>query len=330
MADYMYGSARVRTLEASLIGRERIESLLDAKSTAEMWSRLQEYGVEPVRDAGGFILREETLLEILRRSYREILEIFPDDAMLELWRYPYDCNNLKAAIKAFERKIDPRSMMFDFGVFDAEHVIRMVETRNFEALPRAMRMAAEEGISAYAKTKNPQQIDLLLDRACFADMLCAAQKSGNEFAIRLVRRQIDLTNLLICVRILRMQSGEAGKLLLCDAWIDGGFLPYETLQEWFLAGEEMLWDRLYYTEYSKLASAVASSDRSLTAVERCCDNYRMEEIRSAKYVPYGAEVIIAFLLAHEYEVRNLRIVLAGKEAGIAPATLRERIRDSYV
>ena len=57
MADYMYGSARVRTLEASLIGRERIESLLDAKSTAEMWSRLQEYGVEPVRDAGGFILR---------------------------------------------------------------------------------------------------------------------------------------------------------------------------------------------------------------------------------------------------------------------------------
>ena len=40
--------------------------------------------------------------------------------------------------------------------------------------------------------------------------------------------------------------------------------------------------------------------------------------------------MVAFLAAHEYEVKNLRILLSGKEAGIAVATIRERIRDSYV
>ena len=49
-----------------------------------------------------------------------------------------------------------------------------------------------------------------------------------------------------------------------------------------------------------------------------------------KFVPSGLEVMIAFLAAHEYEVKNLRILLSGKEAGIPVATIRERIRDSYV
>ena len=39
---------------------------------------------------------------------------------------------------------------------------------------------------------------------------------------------------------------------------------------------------------------------------------------------------IGYLLGSEYEVRNLRILLAGLEAGLPAATLRERMRESYV
>ena len=41
-------------------------------------------------------------------------------------------------------------------------------------------------------------------------------------------------------------------------------------------------------------------------------------------------VLIGYLLGSEYEVRNLRILLAGLEAGLPAATLRERMRESYV
>ena len=64
--------------------------------------------------------------------------------------------------------------------------------------------------------------------------------------------------------------------------------------------------------------------------EKLADNYWMSLILENKFIPAGLEVMIAFLAAHEYEVKNLRIVLSGKEAGIATATIRERIRDSYV
>ena len=331
MTDYLYHSARIRTLEGAILGREKLDRLLSAGSEEELLALLREYGVSPVTDAeSGRLLREETLLGILNRAYGEIKALAPDEAVLLLWRYPYDCNNVKAAIKGFIREIDPRSMMFDFGTRKIETVIRMAEIGNFEGLAPAMAIAADEAMRAFAKTKNPQQIDLLLDRACYADMLAAARNSRVAFAERLVREKIDLTNLQIIVRILRMKSGESGRTLLREALLSGGAFSQDFLLSLFEAGEDVLWDRVYYTEYGKLSEAVAATDRSLTAVERSADNFLMEHIREAKYVSYGAEVLIAFLQAHEYEVRNLRIILAGKAAGLSAETIRERIRESYV
>ena len=69
---------------------------------------------------------------------------------------------------------------------------------------------------------------------------------------------------------------------------------------------------------------------SLSAAQTAADNQWMERIREAKMVPYGPPPLIGYLLGSEYEVRNLRILLAGLEAGLPAATLRERMRESYV
>ena len=331
MSDYYYDSARVRTLEKSLVGRERIEQLLQAKDTDELIVRLGEYGIHPITDASGRLLREETLLQILRDAYAVLREAIEDDAVLRLWLYPYDCNNVKAAIKCNSRKIDPRSMMFDFGTVDVETVVRMAQTNDFSALPPAMCAAANAAVDAFAKSRDPQLIDLYLDRACYADMLSAADSSGDPFAKALVREKIDLTNLLTLVRVLRMRSGEAGGMLLRDALIGGGTLSAHAMTQLYSLGEDAVWEQIRRSErYEGLARMLDATERSLTDVERCVDNFLMAHIRDAKWVASGAEVLIGFLLAHEYEVRNLRILFAGKEAGLPIEIIRERIRESYV
>ncbi len=331
MTDYLYHSARVRALERELLDGEQLDRLLAADGEAAVLTLLNEYGILPVTDAeSGRLLREETLLGVLRRAYAEIAALAPDEAVLLLWRYPYDCNNVKAAIKGFIRKIDPRPMMFDFGTQPIEAVIRMAQSGDFSALSPAMAIAADAAVRAFAKTKNPQQIDLLLDRACYADMLAAAKDSGVTFAEELVREKIDLTNLLTVVRVKRMKLGESGRMLLEETLLEGGEISHASLLSWFAEEETLMWDRLYYTDYGKLAEAVAATDRSLTAIERSLDQYWMTHIREAKYVSFGPEVLIAFLQANEYEVRNLRIILAGKTAGLDAATIRERIREGYV
>ena len=329
MNDYLYDSARVRSLENALIGRERIEQLLATKGVEEMILRLNEMGVASVTDADGRFLREETLLLILRNAYGELSEAIGSNDELRLWLYPYDCNNVKAAIKCFFRKIDPRSMMFDFGTIGTEEIIRMVEEGNFAALPKTMREAAAQAMASYAKQRDPQRIDLLLDRACYTDMLAAAKKT--PFATDVVTMKIDLTNLLTLVRILRMRSGEAGRMLLCDALIGGGMLAPQGLLALYDKGEEAVWQMLMHHErYEKFAQNVTATEGSLTDVERCIDNFLMERVREAKWISAGPEVLIGFLLAHEYDVKNLRILFASKQAGLPIQTIRERIRESYV
>ena len=331
MADYLFGSANIRTLENAIIGRERIEKLLNTKTTDEAWSLLSDWEVNIIRNAeDGKPMREETLLGILKNAYARLTELAPDSDALRLWLYPYDCNNLKAAQKAFIRGIDPNSMLFDFGTLQASAVVKMVETGNYEGLPANLQESAQKAMDEYAKTKNPQVIDLILDKACWRDMLAAAKASGEEFVIRLVQTRIDLLNAMIALRILRMKSGDVGKVLFSDAFLEGGTLSFERMIECLTNGEDALWAFLYRTNYSAFAEKFAKGDGALSTAEKFADNYWMSLILEKKFVPDGLEVMIAFLAAHEYEVKNLRILLSGKEAGIATATIRERIRDSYV
>ena len=331
MADYLFGSANIRTLENAIIGRERIEKLLGTKNVDEAWSLLSDWGVNVIRShEDGKILREETLLGILKGAYARLLELAPDSMALRLWLYPYDCNNLKAAQKAFIRGIDPTSMLFDFGTLAAADIVKMVEQGTYERLPANLQESAQRAMDEYAKTKNPQVIDLILDKACWRDMLAAAKASGEEFVVRLVQTRIDLLNAMIALRILRMKSGDVGKVFFAEAFLEGGTLAYDCLSECLTKGEDALWAFLSRTNYSAFAEKFAKGDGALSTAEKLADNYWMSLILENKFIPDGLEVMIAFLAAHEYEVKNLRILLSGKEAGIATATIRERIRDSYV
>ena len=330
MADYLFGSANIRTLENAIIGRERIERLLNTKTTNEAWALLADWGIDIVRNSDGNPMREETLLGVLKGAYDRLTELAPDSDALRLWLYPYDCNNLKAAQKAFVRNIDPTSMLFDFGTLPATDIVKMVETGTYEGLPANLQASAQTAMDEYAKTKNPQVIDLILDKACWSDMLAAAKASGEEFVIRLVETRIDLLNTMIALRILRMKSGEVGKVLFAEAFLEGGKLVRERMTECMANGEDALLALLRYSDYSRFAENFAKSDGALSSAEKLADNYWMSLILENKFVPDGLEVMIAFLAAHEYEVKNLRILLSGKEAGIETATIRERIRDSYV
>lgn len=331
MENYLFGSARVSALTNSLIGRDQLDRLLNAPTAARCAELLAEYGIPVARDPEtGAFLREKTLLDLLRKSFREVGEATENAPFSRILRWQYDCNNIKAAIKCFRRGIDPGGMLFDFGNFDTDTVLNAVRLNDFSTLEEPFAGAAAEATGAFAKTGNPQWVDLILDKACFAAMLRDARLSRNEFVTDLVVRKIDLTNLLICIRLMRMKSGEAGRLLLADAVIPGGTLDGEFLAQAYAGSEEQLWKKLYYSDLEGFAARIKDAGSPLTAVERAADDFWMTLVQRAKLIPYGVEPMTAYLIAVENEVRNLRIILAGLDAGLPAGTIRERVRMSYV
>jgi len=89
---------------------------------------------------------------------------------------------------------------------------------------------------------------------------------------------------------------------------------------------------LGYKPYSVLMDGIESfrNTGSLTKLEKLSDNYIMNYVKKSRFVTFGVEPLIGYLVAKESEIRNVRIVMVGKINGISPEIIRERLRETYV
>ena len=321
--EYLYASARVRAAENRLIGADKLESAISSKGISEIEALIN--GLDTASD------NADKLNSALAAAYSFIEEISPDKNIASFLRYGYDCNNIKAVLKCHFRGTESDEMLFSFGTVPTETVKKMPAERDYSALPRHMSEAAFEAFEGYAKTKDPQIIDIILDKACFEDMLDAANASGEDFAIRLVHEKIDLINIMMCVRTVRMGGGFAEAETLRNSLIQGGDLDADKLFAASEIGEEEIGEVLLSTKYASLSGLFSESGKaSLAEIECALDDLYMKTVQKTKFLPFGASILCAYLIATEYLVKNLRIILAGKMAGLSPEKLRERVRLSYV
>ena len=68
----------------------------------------------------------------------------------------------------------------------------------------------------------------------------------------------------------------------------------------------------------------------LTEFERLCDDAVTGYLASASRVPFGEETVIGYLYAREAEITAVRIIMAGRMAGLDGETIRSRLRATYV
>ena len=325
--EYAFVSAKVRSLESGLVSRAQLERMLASESSDEAFAVLRENGFSQKGRVTAASC-EDTLLAALKAGLDAVKSGLPHPGVMKVFEYPYDCNNIKAAIKCGFRGIDPTPMLFDTGSVSASTVVEACEKRDFSALPENMAKAAAEAIYAFKKTGNPQSIDFILDRACFLDIAACAKEYRIPYITKYCTASADLTDFMICLRVLRMRCGAYGDTLVPAALVDGGSIGREEFRKAFRAGEEELFALIgkkypYITENCRPGC-------DLEIIERTCDNCRLRFSEAGKHVTMGIEVPVSYILALENEIKNVRIILAGKDAALPEDRIRERLRDCYV
>ncbi len=322
-ADYLYVSARIRALENGLIGKDKINTLLAARTEEELIAALRAAGVAPTRGAD----MEAALLALLREGKETVRRSVPDAALVHIIEYPYDCHNIKSYLKAAYRGVDPYPLLIDAGSLPAEKLAEALKADNLCVLPQHMAAAIPAAREAFARTADPREIDFLIDRALFADLSVSA--AGLPFAEKLVSARADLTNFIICLRLLRGKNSRIAAALFDKAMLPAGTLPAGFFAKAFEQGEgELLSMLAVSTPYGRVAAG--ADKRTLAEIERLADDHLMSLVREVKYLSFGAEIPLAYLWGLETSIKNLRILLAGKKAGLDGDTLRERVRESYV
>ncbi len=326
--DYLAISARIRAMENGLLTRERMEQVLEARTGDEAAKILQECGypaLDPARpeemDAALAAVREETLADLADSA--------PDARYIDIFKLKYDYHNVKALLKAAAMGTDPSHMLLDMGRVSAAELREALESGHLEELPPALAAAAAEAKEVLDTTRDPQRSDMVLDRWCYRDMMDAAEATGSDFLAGYVRAQIDAANLRSLVRTLRMGRNAD---FLRDVLFEDGTIEPQALLKVSADGGAGLAELYAPTELAAAAEAGAAILKSgaMTEFEKLCDDAVEEYLAGAQAIPFGEAPLIAYLAARETEYTNLRILLLGRSAGLAPDLIRARLRRSCV
>lgn len=318
--EYVYAAARVHSVDGALMGRDKYIRLAAAPGDEAFSRMLGEFGYDV----------SEGILSALDKktegAYAFISEIAPEKELFYALRYPYDCNNLKAAIKCeFVRGFDFSALYSPCGTVDEKKVTDAVHNRDFSVFPENTAKAASDAIREYSETSDPQLIDLILDSACLADMLSVAHKYKDEVISDYVKNRIDMTNILTALRVIRM--GKDGKFF-DYASSEGGYVEKKALSEAVSQGEDELFAIVRKSAFGKGLSQ--DGFPSFSEAERIFDGTFAGICEKYKHSVFGSASLVWYLCAVESEVKNIRIIIAGRAAGQSAEKIIERIRESYV
>jgi V/A-type H+-transporting ATPase subunit C len=356
--DYLFIASRIRVMENKLLTKQDYEAMLISESLTEIYRILEEHGIKGKESSFGERDYEQALSDMLISSYGEILGSVPNPELFSILTYPYDCNNLKAVLKGTESGVPYEHALVPLGTVSLERVKENVKNRDFSEFPENMREAAREAILLLAKTKMPQTAELLLDSACFADIQAAVNENPVPLFSELLKIKADTVNILSSLRICKLFSGEKAADIMEKTFVSGGSLPIDIFIGVIEAGalengqttgvddesglikneedkflekvETALAERLVYTEYSNFGKRLFSGGISVYEAEKILDDIYIKKAKSSREVLSGAEVIAGYLLAIENQVKNIRIILAGKKHKADYKSLSERLRESYV
>ncbi len=322
--DFLYASAYIRSVENRGLSRAVVKRMLEAADAEEAETALFEGRATLPPDAKTDTA-EAICDEYVNDSFRTAAEIVGDVHVFDFLRYQYDCNNIKTALKCEARGLDPSPLYFSCGSIPTDTVTRAVKTREYAELPGAFADAARDAADAYAKTGDPQSIDLPLDGASFEMTASGADKTGIKLFSDAVRVKIDLTNVVTAVRVIRMKSQTQSELLR-RALCGGGSIDVDGIITAAEEGEETLSAYVKGRVPESFYSALTSADTMLSALERDADDAYLSFAAEAKKTVFGAAVIFGFLVEREYNAKNARIIIAGKRAGVPYDKLADRIR----
>ncbi|MPM46979.1 V-type ATP synthase subunit C [bioreactor metagenome] len=195
--------------------------------------------------------------------------------------------------------------------------------------------ASGEAVESLAKTGDPQNVDILIDKACFDDMLSGAESFGSKFMIDYVKTKIDVYNITSFIRCSKMNKSFIFLDLILS---DKGYIEKCVFNDRYSKKGEnedgntsasKLFELLSMTQYSSLFSkynAESFSSLSFAEVERIFDFFFAGKINSLKYIPFGPEVIKEYILNREREIKNMRLVFAGKRVSLSNDEIRLNLR----
>lgn len=320
--DYLSVSARIRGMENRLLTRERMDRMIEARDDAEARKVLAECGY-PVQSE-----LEQALAAVREQTMKELSAAVPDGRELEIFALKYDYHNAKTILKAQAMGSDPQRLLLGGGRYEPRELLSAWQREDLHRCSETFRKAMTRAAALLAESRDPQQADLLLDKACYDEMGALAEALHSDYLKGYVRLMVDAANLRTYVRVCRM--GKESDFLR-RVLFPGGNVSEQTVAAVRPEGLTEIFSAGALAEAARLGVAlVRPGSGALTAFEKACDDAVTAYVSTARRIPFGEQVVMGYLYAKEAELTAVRTIFAGRGAGLDGDTIRRRLRETYV
>ena len=258
------------------------------------------------------IFNHGTMLDRLTKATFDLLkEIAPTELIWRIFALYYDIHNMKLVVKEkfFSQKLD--HMALDFGSYTLP-TIRSASVRESDNILRNEMLT--KGFFEALRCKDIYDVEFILDKTYFRTLRKMAEQLEVPEILDFVKERIDLYNISAYFQSLAAGSPEG---YLAKAFSDQGNFP---LSEW---------EALRMKYYHIWESPEESRLEMLARLDVLSDNYLITKTRICKLMAFSYEPICAYFFNKFMEIKNIRIMLTGKESNSDISRIQKRMRIPY-
>lgn len=340
-ANYEYVVARVRHRRASLFDEDDYRKLLGMglggiarfMEESPYQTELNELGAR----YSGVQLIEYALNRNLAREFDDLLR-FSEGQLYELVaRYlrKFDAWNIKTVLRgrhagATDEEI--RENLIDAGELDEEFFDALIAAPDMEAIIAQIEDTqfgdgVLEAVADYEQTGLLTPIENAIDRAYYEGLFVTsdAQMGPLELYREFLQAEIDFRNILNGLRIAR--SG--ADIDPAEYFIEGGQLFARSEINSYVSDADQLIAQIRESRYEDdIAGAIDALEGQdgLSAFEHALEEALLSYSDRLSHVyPLSVCPVLAYILAKEREVDNIRAIAHGKETGLTRATIESEL-----
>ncbi|WP_327050750.1 V-type ATP synthase subunit C [Halomicrococcus gelatinilyticus] len=341
-SNYEYVNARVRARRAALFDDEDYRKLL-RMGPGEIARFMEESEYESEVNAlgaryDGVDLIEYSLNRNLAKHFNDLLDWSGGDLYSFIARYlrKFDAWNVKTVVRGIYADADREDVQSDLiraGEFDDAFLDRLTEAGSIEDVVDLLDGTifgdpVDAAYEDYEESGLLVPLENAVDRAFYEELMAGVTESQNralQLYVEFLQAEIDFRNVRNALRI----SRSGADIDPSEYFIEGGrlFSASEIAQ---LAGNtDELVARIRDSTYGRdLDDALDELERadSLIGFEHALDAALLEYSDHLSYAfPLSVCPVLAYVLAKEREVDNIRAIARGREAGLSEDEIEEEL-----
>jgi len=326
-AAWTYVSGLVAAREGRLLTHDAFRQLVAEPEPGALLQRLSGTALEDrVPDAAAVRHLDRIAAETLADCAAELRAVSPSD----LATFHVDVQHAFDGLRRFvaDRRAEPDRGASGRKAPEADDLW----TRVWDDLPADVPEYVRRGVQRVravlpTAADRPELLDAVIDAECLDALAREAERRGNDFITGYWRRSRAILGVesLWRARLLEHKPDvqQAVAAELPDAGLAGA-LTRADLADW----PDLLGGAVAGVAPSRLRDLDGAT--RVRGFVRQAEEGLAEYLRGARSVAFGPERVFAYAIGMHTEVFNLKLVLGGRWAGVAPELLLERLRPGYV